>query len=274
MKLSDFLKQQGDTPQGKSTYQAFIDNFDKDYDAESFRKDEKGSIAAAFQWDICPEDLEFWDIVDNKWQEVTDPENDMLWLLDGKEPPKETDEELSKQKEYPRWFKYKGFGKIIIEFLDLTSGIVVDAGTTNEAIGTLYTGLWPHTNSDVWQEVPNPELTQEKRTPIDDNEIDRLLDEVNNIDGKNHLDTILAERAAKYGSFASQAAFAQYLKTTLHEHRNWDELRDSQKEALEMIMHKISRILNGDPNYDDSWRDIAGYAELIVKELNETTIKG
>ena len=47
-KLSDFLKQQGDTPQGKSTYQAFIDNFDKDYDAESFRKDEKGSIEDAF----------------------------------------------------------------------------------------------------------------------------------------------------------------------------------------------------------------------------------
>ena len=93
MKLSDFLKQQGDTPQGKSTYQAFIDNFDKDYDAESFRKDEKGSIAAAFQWDICPEDLEFWDIVDNKWPEVTDPENDMLWLLDGKEPPQEADVE-------------------------------------------------------------------------------------------------------------------------------------------------------------------------------------
>ena len=89
MKLSDFLKQQGDTPQGKSVYQAFIDNFDKDYDAESFRKDEKGSIAYAFQWDICPEDLEFWDIVYNKWQEVTDPENDMLWLLDGKEPPQE-----------------------------------------------------------------------------------------------------------------------------------------------------------------------------------------
>ena len=93
MKLSDFLKQQGDTPQGKSTYQAFIDNFDKDYDAGSFRKDEKGSITDAFQWDICPEDLEFWDIVDNKWQEVTDPENDMLWLLDGKEPPQEADVE-------------------------------------------------------------------------------------------------------------------------------------------------------------------------------------
>ena len=93
MKLSDFLKQQGDTPQGKSVYQAFIDNFDKDYDAGSFRKDEKGSITDAFQWGICPEDYTFWDIVDNKWQEVTDPENDMLWLLDGKEPPQEADVE-------------------------------------------------------------------------------------------------------------------------------------------------------------------------------------
>ena len=89
-----------------------------------------------------------------------------------------------------------------------------------------------------------------------------------------NLDGILAERGARYGSFASQAAFSQYLKDTLRKHKNYDELMYSQKEALEMIMHKISRILNGDPNYDDSWRDIAGYAELIVKELNENTIKG
>ena len=191
MKLSDFLKQQGDTPQGKSTYQAFIDNFDEHYNEKAFGNSERDSIADAFEWATTNEGELFWCRVDTKWREVENTGNDMLWLLDGKEPPSET-----------------------------------------------------------------------------------LEDEVNNIDGKNHLDTILAERGAKYGSFTSQAAFAQYLKTTLHEHRNWDELRDSQKEALEMIMHKISRILNGDPNYDDSWRDIAGYAELIVKELNETTIKG
>ena len=101
-KLSDFLKQQGDTPQGKSVYQAFIDNFDKYYYAEYFRTDEINLIINAFQWDICPEEHTFWDIISEKWQEVTDPENDMIWLLDGKEPPKETDEELSKQKEYPQ----------------------------------------------------------------------------------------------------------------------------------------------------------------------------
>jgi hypothetical protein len=42
-----------------------------------------------------------------------------------------------------------------------------------------------------------------------------------------------------------------------------------QWEALDMICSKISRIVNGDPDYDDSWVDIAGYAQLIVNSLKE-----
>jgi hypothetical protein len=34
-----------------------------------------------------------------------------------------------------------------------------------------------------------------------------------------------------------------------------------------MICHKIARILNGDPNYADSWVDIAGYAQLVADRL-------
>ena len=45
-----------------------------------------------------------------------------------------------------------------------------------------------------------------------------------------------------------------------------------EQEALDMIFHKIARILNGDPNYADSWHDIAGYATLIDKELNNEII--
>ena len=40
-----------------------------------------------------------------------------------------------------------------------------------------------------------------------------------------------------------------------------------------MILHKLARILNGDPNYVDSWHDIAGYAILvedIIKEHHPT----
>ena len=38
-------------------------------------------------------------------------------------------------------------------------------------------------------------------------------------------------------------------------------------EALDLICNKLGRIANGDPTYDDSWRDIAGYAQLVVNEL-------
>jgi hypothetical protein len=44
-------------------------------------------------------------------------------------------------------------------------------------------------------------------------------------------------------------------------------LADDQMEALEMIVHKIGRIVNGDPDYFDSWIDVAGYAQLVADRL-------
>ena len=36
-----------------------------------------------------------------------------------------------------------------------------------------------------------------------------------------------------------------------------EKLNDAQTEALDMIFHKIGRILAGDPNFRDHWQDIA-----------------
>lgn len=83
------------------------------------------------------------------------------------------------------------------------------------------------------------------------------------------IEKILIERGNRYGPFDGHALITQRLKNVMRQDDNFDRLSHSQVEALEMIAHKIGRILNGDPNYDDSWRDIAGYAELIVKQLNE-----
>jgi len=47
-------------------------------------------------------------------------------------------------------------------------------------------------------------------------------------------------------------------------------LAHDQQEALDMICHKIGRILNGDPDYADNWHDIAGYAQLVADRLNGT----
>ena len=85
----------------------------------------------------------------------------------------------------------------------------------------------------------------------------------------SNIDVILAERGSRYGDFATHALITQNLKDVMKKSPKWDILSPSQKEALEMTAHKIGRILNGDPNYDDSWVDIGGYTMLVAKELQE-----
>ena len=82
-------------------------------------------------------------------------------------------------------------------------------------------------------------------------------------------DTILAERGSRYGTFVGHAEIAQELKRSMANHlaKRSKTLDDDQWEALEMIAHKIARIINGDPNYHDSWADIAGYAKLVSDRL-------
>lgn len=81
------------------------------------------------------------------------------------------------------------------------------------------------------------------------------------------IEKTLEERGKRYGSFKGHASISQSFKDVMYNTPRWRYLSTSQQESLEMIGHKIGRILNGDPNYIDSWVDIAGYAQLIVQEL-------
>ena len=80
---------------------------------------------------------------------------------------------------------------------------------------------------------------------------------------------ILEERGKRYGSFDTHALITQNLKRTMLLTPNWSELSSDKKESLEMIAHKIGRILTGDPEYKDSWVDIAGYATLVAEGLDD-----
>ena len=102
---------------------------------------------------------------------------------------------------------------------------------------------------------------------------------------KSNIVAILAERGNSYGSFDGHAVITQGIKMVMD--CDWDNLQSlldslrkhgdptpdsiatsvSQQEALDMIAHKIGRIINGNPHYKDSWVDIAGYAQLVVDEL-------
>jgi len=85
------------------------------------------------------------------------------------------------------------------------------------------------------------------------------------------LAATLKERGSRHGDFAEHGNYSQAIKLVIHGSPNWTILTGYQKEALEMIAHKIARILSGDPDYADNWHDIAGYAKLVDDRLEAGT---
>jgi len=75
-------------------------------------------------------------------------------------------------------------------------------------------------------------------------------------------DALLVERQKTHGSFTDNARVMQALKRTMEAEAGWAGLSDRHKEALHMVVHKIGRILSGNPLTHDHWDDIAGYAKL------------
>lgn len=78
-------------------------------------------------------------------------------------------------------------------------------------------------------------------------------------------DELIAERGNTHGDYADTARIAQALKTVMHGERSWQHMSDKQRESLDMIATKLSRILSGDPSTPDHWQDISGYALLPLR---------
>lgn len=83
------------------------------------------------------------------------------------------------------------------------------------------------------------------------------------------VDKTLDARAVEYGKFIEGAEVMQMIKRVV---RNALDNRDKvlahdQAEALDMIIHKMGRIINGNPDVVDHWLDIAGYAQLVADRL-------
>ena len=79
---------------------------------------------------------------------------------------------------------------------------------------------------------------------------------------------ILQERGKRYGKFMDHAEVTQKLKAIIYDGLQCKSpMAPDQTEALDMICHKIGRIVAGDPDYADSWVDIAGYAKLVADRL-------
>jgi len=84
------------------------------------------------------------------------------------------------------------------------------------------------------------------------------------------VDATLDARALDYGKFIEGAEVMQMLKRVVQNALNNRDkvLAHDQAEAMDMIIHKIGRIINGNPDVVDHWLDIAGYAQLVADRLN------
>lgn len=79
---------------------------------------------------------------------------------------------------------------------------------------------------------------------------------------------ILNEREKTYGDYGAVSFASQDLKAAISTH-SIGALNAHQRESLDMICNKIARIICGDPEYKDSWADIAGYATLSADRCSK-----
>lgn len=106
-------------------------------------------------------------------------------------------------------------------------------------------------------------------------QLEKLMDKVEKLtDGmKKEKDTndLITERASTHGDFELNTEFMQDIKGNMRHKTGskFGDLEAYQQEALDMIVHKIGRILFGDPTTVDHWDDIAGYAKLVSSLLSK-----
>jgi len=87
------------------------------------------------------------------------------------------------------------------------------------------------------------------------------------------IQEILTERGSNYGEFEQHARITQGMKDAMRVESlgKYNGLPDYVKESLEMVCHKIGRIVNGDPYYLDSYIDIIGYTQLVINQIKKDT---
>lgn len=80
----------------------------------------------------------------------------------------------------------------------------------------------------------------------------------------------LDQRGANYGKFIDNAIVSEQLMDIIRAHPGYAKFLPDQRVATWVIMQKLARALSGNAQYDDNWRDMAGYAQLIVDRINGT----
>ena len=77
---------------------------------------------------------------------------------------------------------------------------------------------------------------------------------------------LLEERQQTHGSFEDNANISQALKQIMRAGPGWLRLTMIEREAMDMIALKLSRVLSGKSMERQHWEDIVGYAKLVEEK--------
>jgi hypothetical protein len=76
----------------------------------------------------------------------------------------------------------------------------------------------------------------------------------------------IPNRDHQHGGMEAVGEISQHMKMAMRDGRNWESLTPGEQEALDMVAHKIARILSGaDPHDPEHWTDLAGYAHAAMR---------
>jgi hypothetical protein len=77
---------------------------------------------------------------------------------------------------------------------------------------------------------------------------------------------LLVTREQTHGSFSENAALSQMMKRVLRSSPGWERLTDIEREVMDMICLKFSRVLSGKSRERQHWEDVVGYARLAEED--------
>lgn len=86
---------------------------------------------------------------------------------------------------------------------------------------------------------------------------------------KFDVDALIEERSNTHGDYMVNSEITWTIKEALHRGAHYDSMHPAMKETLDMVAHKMHRIVNGDPFFKDHWVDMTGYPHLVVGKWDE-----
>src|SRR6266403_5069658 len=99
---------------------------------------------------------------------------------------------------------------------------------------------------------------------LDDNIKDVVKERSLPRDVKTTLTDLLTDRHSTHGSFEDNAKISQGLKEWMRNSPGWRNITDVEREAMDMIALKFSRVLSGKSLEKQHWEDVVGYGQLVL----------